>query len=234
MIRASSVRFFLTVSPAPVWMRVAFVASVAIGIATLWLNPAEVDTAFGSILLLQMFSVSNGYSSSSARGHFDPILVSGRRRSRVAVANLLAASLPGVVSWLVVVLVASAAGHGAKAAAPHRQIALLAVSCVAWSAGLALPRMAAGVLWSLVLVGLAMSRGVLADYLLVAQAVPVGLGQVAASAAACLVCPFLLLSEFSGAMDPQVLALDLTAAMAFASVGARYVSRREYTLVEIT
>jgi hypothetical protein len=213
-------------------MRVALAAAVATGIATLWLNPAEVDAALGSILLLQMFSASNGYSSSSARGHFDPILVSGRRRSSMAAANLLAAALPGAVAWLVIVVVALVFGPGGRAAAPHRQIALLTVSCGAWAAGLMLPRLAAGALWSLVLVALAMSRGMLADSLLVAQTVPNGLGQVIAAAAACLVCPFLLLGDLSGATDARVLLLDAAAAIAVALVGARHLCRREYGLVE--
>jgi hypothetical protein len=232
MIRVSSVRFFLTVSPAPVWMRAAFAAAVAIGIGTLWLNPAEVDAALGSILLLQMFSASNGYSASSARGHFDPILVSGRPRLSIAAANLLAAALPGVVAWLAIVVVALALGHSPRAAAPHRQMALVTVSCAAWAAGLTLPRMAAGALWSVVLVALAMSRGMFADALLVAQAVPTGLGQVAAAAAACSICPFLLLGELPGATDARVLTLDGAAAIMVALVGVRHVCRREYGLVE--
>lgn len=232
MIRVSSLQFFLTVSPAPMWMRVAFALSVATGVATLWLNPAEVDAALGSILLLQMFSASNGYSTSAARGHFDPLLVSGRRRSSIAVANLLAAALPGLVAWLVIVVLAVGLGHSARAAAPHRQIALLTVSCAAWAAGVMLPRMAAGALWSLVLVALATSRGMLADSLLVAQAAPVGFSQVFAAAAACSVCPFLLLGELSGATDARVLVIDCVAAIAVALAGVRHVCRREYGLVE--
>jgi len=74
VIRASCLRFLFVVSPPATWMYAAFAASVLIGSATLWLNPADVDSAFGSILLLQMFSASSGFAGSAARGYFDPIL----------------------------------------------------------------------------------------------------------------------------------------------------------------
>ena len=232
MIRASSARFFLVVTPAPIWMRAALAIAVAMGIATLWFNPREVDAGLGSVLLLQMFSVSNGFASAAARGYFDPILVSGRPRIWIAVGNLLAASLPGIAAWLVLLVVCAGLGQLSAAAAPHRVMAFVMVSCVAWAAGLALPRLAAGALWSLVLVALAMSRGPVADYLVAAQAVPTGLRQVVMSASASAACPFLLLGEFPGLTDARVLALDAAIALGAAMAGVRYVSQREYVLGE--
>jgi hypothetical protein len=232
MIRTSAARFFLVVTPAPMWMKAALAVALTMGIATVWLSPREVDAAFGSLLLLQMFSASNGYSSSAARGYFDPILVSGRSRTRIAVGNLVAASIPGVAAWLSIVTVAAGLGQLTTAAAPHRVMALLMVSCVSWAAGLALPRLAAGALWSLLLVALAMSRGVVAEYLVAAQSTPTGFRQVLISASASTACPFLLLGEFPGLTDPRVLALDAIVALAVAIAGIQFIRRREYALGE--
>ena len=173
MIRTSSLRYFLVVSPCPGWMRAAFGAALLLGCATLWLNPAELDSALGSILVLQMFSASNGYAALAARGHYDPLLVSGRSRRTIALANLSAAALPGVVAWVGVAVMASALGRADLALAPHRQVALLLASVVPWAGGLALPRMAAGAAWALALFTLASSRGANQALLLV-QIAPVG------------------------------------------------------------
>jgi hypothetical protein len=213
-------------------MRAALALAVAMGIATLWLSPREVDAALGSVLFLQMFAVSNGYSSSAGRGYFDPILVSGRSRTRIAVGNLLAASMPGVAAWLSIVTVAAGLGQFTTAAAPHRVMALLMVSCVTWAAGLAVPRLAAGALWALGLVALAMSRGVVAEYLIAAQSAPVGFRQVLMSAIASTACPFLLLGDFPGVTNARVLALDGILAAAAAIGGIEFVRRSEYALGE--
>lgn len=232
MIRASSVRFFLVVSPSPVWMRIAFGAAVLVGGTTLWLNPGDVDSAFGSILLLQMFSASSGYGASAARGYYDPLLVSGRSRVGIALSSLIAAAVPGAVAWLVIATIATAMGRGHSAFALHRQTALVLVSAGAWAAGLALPRMAAGALWSVLLVTLALSRGVVGEYLVVVQSPPASVYQGLSSAAAFAVCPYLLLSEFAAARDAGVIGLDLLLAGALVWAGASYITRREYCLVE--
>jgi len=213
-------------------MRVAFVIAAAAGVLTLWFDPREVDAGLGSVLLLQMFSASNGFAASAGRGHFDPLLVSGRSRMRIALENCLAASIPGGVAWMVIVSAAAALGQSAAAASPHRVLALVMVSCASWSSGLALPRLASGALWSLALVALAMSRGLLSDFALAVQSPPVGLLQVFASAGAIAACPFLLLGEFPGVKDPRVLAIDAVAAVAMLLAGARYIRRREYVLGE--
>lgn len=232
MIRVSAVRFFLVVSPAPGWMRIAFIAAVVMGAATLRLNPADVDSALGSILLLQMFSASNAYSSAAARGYFDPLLVSGRPMWRVATGNFLAAALPGVVAWVCILIVASVLGQLAAATAPQRQVALLIVSGIAWSAGLALPRMAGGALWAMVILTFALSRGALSESLVTVQTLPVGSRQLVARAGVSVLCPFLLLGDFAALVDVRVLALDLMIALGLALTGVRYICRREHALVE--
>lgn len=232
MIRVSSARFFLVVAPCPSWMRAAFGAAVLMGGATLWFNPSDVDSALGSILLLQMFSASSGYAASAARGHFDPILVSDRSRAGVAAGSLAAAALPGAIAWMLVVGWAAALGAGPAALAPQRLAAFVVVSCAAWSAGLAWPRMAAGAVWTTVLVTLALSRHSITDYLAVVQSVPHGVSQLSAATTACVVCPFLLLGDFAGVRDLRVVSLVLAAAVAAAAAGVRYIGARDYTLVE--
>ena len=232
MIRASCLRFLFVVSPPATWMYVAFVASVLIGAATLWLNPADVDSAFGSILLLQMFSASSGFAGSAARGYFDPILADGRSRSRVAMGSLVASTLPGVAAWLMIVLIAATLGRAATALTLHRLAALILVSTIAWAGGLALPRMAAGGLWAFVLLTAALSRGAVAQYLAVVQSPPTDVQDGLASAAAFAICPYLLLGEFPAATDPFVIGADLCIALTVAWSGFRYIARRDYSLVE--
>lgn len=232
MIRTSSTRFFLVVSPSPVWMRLAFGAGSAVGAWTLWLNPADVDSALGSVLLLQMFSASSGFAISAARGHYDPLLVSGRSRVRIAVGSLIASAAPGVIAWLGIVAVATALGRGAAALALHRQMALVLVSVCAWAIGLPLPRLAAGALWSGILLALALSRDIAPDYLAVVHAVPVGTGASLLSALAFAICPFLLLGDFPAARHLGVMSLDALFAGSAVTMAARYISRREYCLTE--
>jgi hypothetical protein len=232
VIRASSLRFLLVVSPPAMWMYVAFAASVLMGAATLWLNPKDVDSAFGSILLLQMFSASSGFAGSAAHGYFDPILASGRSRNRIAMGSLVASTVPGIAAWLIIVLIAAALGQAGTALRLHRFVALILVSTIAWAGGLALPRMAAGGLWAFVLLTVALSRGAVADYLVVVQSPPAGIQDALASAAAFAICPYLLLGEFSAASDPIVIGADLCVALTVAWSGFRFIGRREYSLVQ--
>lgn len=232
MIRVSSIRFFLVVSPPPSWMRVALVLVGLTGCVMLWLNPADVDSALGSILLLQMFAASSGFLSAASRGHFDSVLVSGRQRWHIALASLMAAASPGAVAWLAVAVLAAALGHGADALAAQRLVAFFSVSSVAWAIGLALPQAAAGGLWALVLVALALSRDSAGTYLSVVHSAPVGLAQLAQATAAVAICPFLLLGSFPGVTDPRVLALDLVVATSLAALGVWAVCRRDYSLAE--
>ena len=232
MIRASCLRFLLVVSPSGTWTHAAFAASVLIGAVTVWVNPQDVDSPFGGILLLQMFAASSGFTASAARGYFDPILTGGRSRRQVAMASLVASTLPGFAAWVTTACIAAACGRAAAAFALHRLVALVLVSTIAWAGGLALPRMAAGALWAFVLVAAALSRGVVGQYLVVVQSPPGDALHVLASAAAFAVCPFLLLGDFSAATHSVVIGLDLGLALTVVGLGFGYLARREYSLVE--
>jgi hypothetical protein len=231
MIRVTTVRFFLAVSPPPAWMRIAFAAAMVVAWVTLWLNPADVDSAFGTILLLQMFSASSGFATSAARGFFDPVLVSGRSMGRIAYGHLASSTLPGLIAWSGVTVFALAVGSHA-ALSPHRHAAVLIVSAVAWAAGLALPRLTSGALWSMVLVAFALSRNNIGDAFVIVQSVSPGFSHAVAAATAFVVCPFLLLGDFPAAADPLIVSLALAIAVACVAVGVQYITRREYSLVE--
>ena len=232
MIRVSALRFLLVVSPPATWMVVGLVASVLLGVVTLWLNPADIDSAFGSVLLLQMFCTSNGFAGSASRGHFDPLLAGGPSRQRIGLGSLAAAALPGLIAWMVIVAMAVAVGGWRVALAPHRHLALVLVSVIAWAGGLALPRMAAGGLWSLLLLSAALSRGTFGKYLVVVQSAPSGIRDSMASATAFAFCPYLLLGDFPAALSGPVRCADLILVLIVLWVALRYIDRRDYPLVE--
>ncbi|OFW05990.1 MAG: hypothetical protein A3H96_00185 [Acidobacteria bacterium RIFCSPLOWO2_02_FULL_67_36] len=232
MIRVPAIRFFLVVLPPPSWMRVALALAGLTGCAMLWLNPADVDSALGSVLLLQMFAASGGFMSAASRGHFDAVLVTGRPRWRIALGSLTAAAAPGAAVWFTVVLVAAALGRGAEAFAPQRLVAFASVSCVSWALGLALPPAAAGALWALVLVALALSRESAAAYLSIVHSAPATMAQLGHATAAVVVCPFLLLGNFPAVTDARVLLLDGVVAVSVTALGIRAVCRRDYSLAE--
>jgi hypothetical protein len=236
MIRAGVIRFPLVVLPPALWVRVAFGVAAAFGAWTLILDPGggQLDSALGSILLLQMFAVSNGFTAAAARGHFDPILVSGRSRLAIGAGAAVGAALPGALAWMAILLLASALGEPlSEVVAPHRQTALLVISGVSWAAGVRLPRLAAGALWSVVLVGLLMSRTFFAQQLVTLEQVPANVYEIVVAAAACVLCPFLFLGSFPGAADLRVVFLALAIAVVFVMRAILYLARRDYALTEL-
>jgi hypothetical protein len=233
MIRVSAVRFFLVVMPAPAWMLTGFALVVALGGYTLVLNPRDVDSAFGYILLLQMLAASSGYAAAASRGYLDPLLVSGRSRLSIAFSSLLAAALPGLVAWTTILLVALAVGDAAPARAftLHRFAALVIISSGAWAIGLVLPRLAGGALWMMAMIAIAMSHGAFARYVTIFSG-PESIGQVLITAAACAVCPLLFLGDNVGPRDPRVVVLALAIAAVPVCLAVWHVAVRDYTLKE--
>lgn len=236
MISVGVIRFPLVVLPPAFWVSAAFAVATAFGAWTLVLDPGggQLDSALGSILLLQMFAVSNGFSAAAARGHFDPILVSGRSRVAIGAGAAVAAAVPGALAWIVLLLLAGALGEPlSEVAAPHRQAAFLVISGVSWAAGIRLPRLAAGALWSVVLVGLLMSRTFFAQQIVTLEQVPSTVYEIVVAAAACVLCPFLFLSNFPGAADLRVVFLALVMTAVFVTLAIRYVVRCDYALTEL-
>ena len=232
MIRASALRFLLTVSPPPSWTVIASAASVLLGVATLWLNPGGIDAAFGSILLLQMFAASNAFSTSASRGYLDPLLTGEHSRQRVAMGSLAAAALPGFVAWVLLALLAIAFGRWRVAVTPHRYLALAIVSVVSWAGGLALPRIPVGPLWIFVLLSVALFREVLTKYIPAVHSPPTSALDFLQWISAFAFCPFLLLGEVPAANDSTVVASDLILLLITIWSVVRYVERRDYALMD--
>ncbi len=185
------VTFFIFVRPWPGYALVALAAVTALGIFTTWLDPAGLDSSLGMLLFVQMFLASSGFMASARRGHFDPLLIHGRRRAAVLAAHCAVSILPGAMAWLVLVLAASAMGSAIAASAMYgtRLAALAIVSGVAWAVGYALPRGLGGVLWigALLIVLLRHSD------LLPAAGAPISPAIVLRTAGTLVLCPFLLL-----------------------------------------
>lgn len=185
------VNFFIVIRPWPAYALVALAAVTVLGIFTTWLDPAGLDSSLGMLLFVQMFLASSGFMVSARRGHFDPLLVHGRRRAAVLAAHCAVSIAPGAAAWLVLALAASALGSGTAASAMYgtRLAAFAIVSGVAWTLGYALPRGLGGVLWigTLLIVLLRHSD------LLPAAGAPISPAVVLRTAGTLVLCPFLLL-----------------------------------------
>jgi len=193
-MNASPLRYFLVVGLHP-GQNIAVLAGVtAVGLWTVSMSPAELDSALGMVLFVQMFLASTGFLARARRGHFDPILTSAFDRVTIAVSHWYASVLPGVTACAVISGVEWFYGGGsvAPAVAGRRLLALLIVSAIAWTAGFSLTRGAAGALWTAGLVAALLHR----TDLLGSSAVTVASASaplVVRHAAAVMGCPFLLL-----------------------------------------
>jgi hypothetical protein len=187
------VRYFSVVSRPPLYGLVALLAVTALGVATTWLNPREIDSSLGMVLLVHMLLASSGFAPAARRGHFDPILAREQDRRPVLTAHWCASIAPGAVAWAVIALTGVIFGTPAaiSALAGSRLVAFATVSALAWSAGFALPRGGGGALWIGVLAVLLVWH---AD-LLARGAAPASPVDVLRASGTVLLCPFLLLGS---------------------------------------
>ena len=190
---AGPVRYFAVVGLHPTYALLALASVVIIGLATIWLDQAALDSGLGMILFAQMFLASTGFMPRARQGHFDPLLTGPFSRTRIAAAHWLMSIAPGAGAWLVVAAAASLLGSSSvlSAVAGSRAVALLIVSTVSWALGFGLPRGAAGMIWSALLMVLVTQR---VDVL----AAPIGASVLDAGLRhflAVVVCPFVLLGH---------------------------------------
>jgi hypothetical protein len=234
MIRATSVRFFLTVLPSPVWMRAGLALGAIVGVWTLVLNPREVDSALGNLLILQMLATSSGFAPAASRGHIDPLLISGRSRVSIAFGHALATALPGLVAFAIVLATAAWFGgvSAERAFAPQRLAAILIVSGCGWAIGLPFPRLVGGALWLAFFMSIVLSGAALILGIRLLEAETSYPGTVLLMAGAAVACPLLLLGDQPGAANPWSIGLALALASAIVAAGVRYVVRRDYVLKE--
>jgi hypothetical protein len=234
MIRATSVRFFLTGLPPPMGIRLGFAIAAAIGVWTLILSPREVDSALGNLLIVQMLATSSGFAAAASRGHLDPLLVSGRSRVSIALGHAVATALPGLVAFAIVLATAAWFGgvSAERAFAPQRLTAILIVSGCGWAIGLPFPRLVGGALWLASFMGIMLSGvGILAGVWLLEQG-PAHVGMVLLMGVAAVACPFLLLGDQPGPANPWSLGLAVALAALVMIGGVRYVVGRDYVLKE--
>jgi hypothetical protein len=234
MIHASAVRFFLTVLPPPVWIQAGLAIAAALGVWTLILNPREVDSALGNILIVQMLATSSGFAAAASRGHCDPLLVSGRSRASIAIGHAVASALPGLIALAIVLATAAWFGgvSAERAFSPQRLAAILIVSGCGWAIGLPFPRLVGGALWMAFFMGLMLSGlGLVAGAWLL-ESGPAHGWAVLLMGVAAVACPFLLLGDSPGPANPWSIGVALVLASVVVTAGVRYVVRRDYVLKE--
>lgn len=155
----SSVRFLWLVSSPRIYFRTILVLLAAVGVVSEFVNPGSSDFATASILLVQLFAASTGFTRFASRGYYDPILVSGRGRGPVAIAHFIVSALPGAVAWVVVGVAQAVAARNVdvRAFRPAGWAALLLVSTIPWALTLRLPPLSGGALWLIVSAALLIS-----------------------------------------------------------------------------
>jgi hypothetical protein len=192
---ASPVRYFLLVGLHASHALIALVILVVLGAWMTVTAPGELDSALGLVLFLQMFLASSGLLPPARRGHFDPVLTCATDRLRALTSHWFASILPGAVGWVVLAAIAGLVRSPSvwSAIAGRRAAAFLIVSTLAWSAGFALTRGAAGALWMAGLLATVLSRANLIT--------PRPIGPAASwitvlhDAAVVTLCPFLLIGN---------------------------------------
>jgi hypothetical protein len=192
MTPAPPLRFFLALRLHAPYALIVLAGVTTVSVWTVALSPSELDSGLGMVLFIQIFLASSGFVPAARRGHFDPVLAGSYGRTPVAIAHWIVSIGPGVAAWATVTAVAYGFGSPAasSAIAGQRAAALFIVSAVAWSAGFALTRGAAGVGWIAALV-----------VLLVRHVTPIpptdpaaaSLFTVLRHAATLMLCPFLLI-----------------------------------------
>jgi hypothetical protein len=223
------VKYFATVSRPPAYGLAVLLAVTLIGIATTRLNPRELDSSLGMVLFVHMLLSSSGFASTARRGHYDPMLVAGRRRTRALVAQWCASVAPGTFAWLglamIGVLLRSPAGLSALAGS--RAAAFWIVSAIAWPAGFLLPRGAGGGLW----IGLLLVLLVWHADLVAPAAAPDSAVAIARGAATLVLCPFLLLGDQLRLGAPSIAAAAGAAAVVLLTTW-RFGARLDVFLLE--
>jgi hypothetical protein len=207
----SEARFFALVRLHPPYAFLILAVIVGIGIWTTSLSPGELDSGLGMLLFAQMFLASSGFLVRARRGHFDPLLAGAASRTRPVVWHWIVSVAPGVVGWTCL----AAAGYfhespmAVSALIGARAAALFIVSAMAWSAGFALTRGAAGVVWIAALFGLLIWR---VDLLAPASALPASVWTSLRHTATLVLCPFLLIGARPAVATEAICAAALSSA----------------------
>ena len=227
-----ALRYFAAVRLHPPSSSAVLGAVVAAGIWTAALDPAELDSGLGLVLLIQMFTASSGFAPRARQGHFDAVMTTVQSRPIVYFAHGIVSVSRGVAAWVALLVAGLALGSPAawSALAGARAAALLIVSGIAWSAGFMLTRGAAGLAWVAALVGLLLTR---VELLRPSAAVSDSVGAPLAQAAAILACPFLLLGP-RVPIAPASIAIALGAVVALIALTIHLARRLDICLGDHT
>ena len=236
-MRINPVRYFHVVSPQPRFVPMGLALVVVLGGWLLRANPADVGAPFVPLLFLQMFASSSEFNAPASRGYFDALLVSGWSRPAVAASHWVAAVLPGVTAWAALgsLELAMADPQHAIGFEPRSLVALLLVSTIPWALTLPLPRFSGGLLWTVLMLVLIMTRSgttFLGNAVAATEGAPPG--DLATVAAALAACPLLFLSSSAASVSASAFVLVTDAALAVLAFagGVAYVARREYPMAQ--
>ena len=206
------VRYFSLVTSRPPYSLAVLAAVTIYGAVLTHTSREELDSGLGMVLFVQMFLVSSGFAASARRGHYDPVLVHGSNRVVAIAAEWCASVVPGAVAWMLLAVAGYLIGSPAalSALAGTRLIAFFIVSALASSMGFVLPRGAAGVLWTAVLMVLLLRHADMVGPFTAAPSTLVALR----GAGALLLCPFLLLGTHGQpGLAPQLMAAAMAGAV---------------------
>jgi hypothetical protein len=141
------------VAPLPPLVGWTFLVLVLIGTFVIVHDPTRSARAMIPVLLLQLFAASSGFEVPARRGHYDLLLTSGSGRVSMALVHWGTSVAPGILAWLVLVVVERAAGGVAatRLLATGTLAALGLVSTLPWAITMRLPRFSGGIGWLLAL-----------------------------------------------------------------------------------
>lgn len=202
MTPASPLRFFLTLRLHAPYALIVLTGVALVSVWTVALSPSELDSGLGMVLFVQMFLASSGFVPAARRGHFDLVLAGSYSRVPVAIAHWIVSIAPGVAAWAAITAAAYWFGSPAVSSAitGQRAAALFIVSAVAWSAGFAVTRGAAGVAWIGALVALLVRH-----VTLISANATVSLLTVLWHAAVVVLCPFVLIGPTPAVATASIL-----------------------------
>jgi hypothetical protein len=116
------------------------------------------DWVLASILLVQIFACSSGFTRHASRGYYDPVLIS-QTRLRVGLAHFAVTAIPGTVAWIAAGIAGAIAAGSLSVPAMRMAgwVALFLVSAIPWAVNLRFAPFVAGSLWLLVTASLLLS-----------------------------------------------------------------------------
>ena len=146
-------RFFRVVGPLPPLVGWTFLLVTIIAAMVIVHDPARASRAMVPVLLLQLFGAASGFDVPARRGHYDLLFTSGCGRVSMALVHWGTSVAPGIISWLVLVVVEQvASGNAASRLLASGTLAALGlVSTLPWAITVRLPRFSGGIGWLLAL-----------------------------------------------------------------------------------